>query len=74
MGDQRHDKQTSLNIAALVPYTVYPAKMGGQKGIALFYQYLSEKLAVTIISTRDNEFPAKTPAQYLDILGTSKYR
>ena len=36
MGDQRHDKQTSLNIAALVPYTVYPAKMGGQKGIALF--------------------------------------
>ncbi|CAN5841023.1 hypothetical protein BH11BAC4_BH11BAC4_14210 [soil metagenome] len=48
--------------------------MGGQKGIALFYQYLSRLLPVTIISTTNNEMPAGMDAQFLPVLGNSKFR
>lgn len=61
-------------IAALVPYPVYPAKMGGQKGIALFYQYLSERLPVTVISTRNNAFPQNSPIRFEPMLGNSRWR
>lgn len=43
-----------MNVIALVPYKVYPAHMGGQKGIALFYKYLNEKNKVDIYTIRDN--------------------
>lgn len=63
-----------VNITALVPYQVFPAKMGGQKGIAFFYRYLSRLLPVTIISTANNEIPANLDAQLLPVLATSKLR
>src|SRR5437868_4292518 len=43
-----------INIAALVSYRIYPAKMGGQKGIALFYEYLAKLAPVTMITVKDN--------------------
>ena len=61
-------------IAALVSYKIFPAKMGGQKGIAFFYQYLSKLLPVTIISVQSNETPAGLDAQFLPVLGNSKFR
>lgn len=48
--------------------------MGGQKGIALFYQYLSRLLPVTIISTKNNDYPAGTDIAFVPILGNSKLR
>ena len=65
---------TQINIAALVSYKIFPAKMGGQKGIALFYQYLSRLLPVTIISTRNNEFSGAGEIQFLPVLSNSKLR
>lgn len=62
-----------LNIAAIVPYPVYPAKMGGQKGIALFYQYLAEKIPVTIITTGKHQ-ASDFASNFLPMLGTSKLR
>jgi len=62
------------HIAALVSYKIFPAKMGGQKGIALFYQYLSELLPVSIISTKNNEVPGGLKAQFLPVLSNSKLR
>jgi len=47
-------QENNQHIAALVSYPVYPAKMGGQKGIAFFYRYLSKLVPVTVISTRNN--------------------
>jgi glycosyltransferase involved in cell wall biosynthesis len=48
--------------------------MGGQKGIALFYQFLSKKTDVTLISTRNNERPVELNAEFLPILTDSKWR
>lgn len=48
--------------------------MGGQKGIAFFYEYLSKLLPVTIISTANNAFPPSSAASYLPLLGNSRMR
>ncbi len=63
-----------IHIAALVPYPVYPAKMGGQKGIALFYKYLSDRLPVTVISTKNNEPATSDGIHFMPVLGNSKWR
>ncbi|MEP7165048.1 MAG: glycosyltransferase [Ferruginibacter sp.] len=62
------------NITAIVSYKIFPAKMGGQKGIAFFYQYLSQLLPVTIISTKNNEPPAALNLDLLPVLSNSKLR
>ena len=48
--------------------------MGGQKGIAFFYQYLSRLLPVTMISTGNNEIPAGLDATFLPVLSNSRLR
>ena len=62
-----------LHIAAIVPYPIYPAKMGGQKGIALFYQYLNELAPVTII-TAGGQQAENFKGEFLPVLGTSILR
>lgn len=62
------------HIVALAPYRIYPAKMGGQKGIALFYQYLSSLLPVTLVSTKNNAAPENLQAEFLPVLGDSRIR
>jgi glycosyltransferase involved in cell wall biosynthesis len=69
---------SEVKIAAIVPYRIYPPKMGGQKGIALFYQYLSSLNPVQLFTTPDNHVEQpndirlhhplrKTAIRYLDI-------
>lgn len=48
--------------------------MGGQKGIALFYQFLTKKNAVTLISTENNEQPEGLHAEFLPIMSNSILR
>lgn len=45
----------AIKILALIPYQVFPAVMGGQKGIALFYRYLSREVDLTAITTKSNQ-------------------
>lgn len=61
-------------IVAIVPYTVFPPKMGGQKGIALFYKFLGELLPVAIITTSNTILPEKFPAKFYNNLGSSLFR
>jgi glycosyltransferase involved in cell wall biosynthesis len=65
---------TTANIAALVPYQVYPPKMGGQKGIAFFYRYLGELLPVTIITTKNNVPEAGSKHVLIPALSNSRSR
>lgn len=43
------------NILALVTYKIFPPKMGGQKGVALFYKHLAQSHNIVIATTTDNE-------------------
>ena len=45
----------STRILALVPYPIFPAQMGGQKGIALFYKYLHRIVPLAMLSTQANQ-------------------
>lgn len=44
-----------MNILALISYKVFPAQMGGQKGIADFYAYLSELDNIIIVASKNNQ-------------------
>lgn len=57
-------------VAAIIPYRVFPAQMGGQKGIALFYQHLSSYLQISMVCTSDTSLPEGFPAKGYPILGT----
>lgn len=67
-------EKSKIKIAAIVSYRIYPAKMGGQKGIALFYKYLSRLLPVIIFSTKNNSAAEDLNAIVLPVLGNSKLR
>lgn len=44
-----------MNILGIISYKVFPAQMGGQKGIADFYQYLSKQANITLAVSKENE-------------------
>ncbi len=61
------------NVLSLVSYQIFPAKTGGQKGIALFNKYLSAFHTLICVTTKKNEPPfASYPV--LNILSNSKLR
>ena len=67
-------KNKPINICSIVSYKIYPAVIGGQKGIALFYKYFSRLFPVTIISTKNNEAPEQLTGDFLPILSNSRTR
>lgn len=47
------------NVLGLVSFRVFPTHMGGQKGVAVFYQYLQQQLDVLLAGSTDNEDSGK---------------
>ena len=43
------------NVLSIVTYKIFPPKLGGQKGIALFNRYLSEKQNLYCFTIKDND-------------------
>ncbi|MBP6624941.1 MAG: glycosyltransferase family 4 protein [Chitinophagaceae bacterium] len=64
--------QAKQRILALVPYPVFPAVMGGQKGIALFYAYLSKLVELTCITTKNNH--PEESFEVLPVISNSVWR
>jgi polysaccharide biosynthesis protein PslH len=48
------DKE-SLRILSIIPYKILPAKLGGEKGIAVFNEYLARKVQLTGVTTQNND-------------------
>ncbi|MEO5967893.1 MAG: glycosyl transferase group 1, partial [Ferruginibacter sp.] len=63
-----------LKVTAIVPYTVFPPKMGGQKGIALFYSYMGKIIPSTLLTTSNTPMPSNYPADIRPIIGKSVLR
>ena len=63
-----------LKALGLVSYKFLPPKMGGQKGIAFFYDYLSKYIHITCITTRSNDISAVSNYEIENILSNSSYR
>jgi polysaccharide biosynthesis protein PslH len=43
-----------MNVLSIVSYNILPAKMGGQKGIALFNEWLAKKVNLFCFTTKSN--------------------
>lgn len=61
-----------LKVLTLIPYKVFPAHMGGQKGIALFYKYLSDIVTLEAMGVDTNESQEHFPVH--SIMGHSGFR
>ncbi len=61
-------------IAAIVPYRIYPYNSGGQKSLALFYNFFSQKKDLFLICTSNNTKPADAKYTISPVLGNSVYR
>lgn len=61
------------NVLSLVSYKIFPAKLGGQKGIACFNKYFSQFHKLTCVTIKDND-PALAEYDVLNILSNSKLR
>jgi polysaccharide biosynthesis protein PslH len=44
-----------VRIVSIIPYKVLPAKLGGEKGIAIFNEYVGSLVPITAITTRSND-------------------
>ena len=44
-----------LRILSIIPYKILPAQLGGEKGIAVFNEYLAKKAELTGVTTKNND-------------------
>jgi glycosyltransferase involved in cell wall biosynthesis len=63
-----------MKILSLVWFRIFPAKYGGQKGIALFHKYLSEHTALTCLCSADNKGEHGMPFTILPHLPASRWQ
>lgn len=55
------------NVLSIVSYKIFPAKFGGQKGIASFNEYFSKYHSLYCVTVEDN-LPAEAPYKIINIL------
>ncbi len=65
---------SGVNIVSIIPYKILPAKLGGEKGIAVFNEYLCQQVTLTGITTRNNDPAHAKGYKLLNILSNSRLR
>jgi len=61
-------------VISIVSYQFLPAKVGGQKGIALFNKYFSRHLQLVCVTTKNNAIGEADGYEVLPLLSTSQLR
>src|ERR1022692_2860336 len=61
------------NVLSIVPYKIFPAKFGGQKGIANFNEYFSRYHHLIGVTVNENA-PGSAPYTIINKLGSSRLR
>jgi len=62
------------NVISLVSYPFLPAKVGGQKGVALFNKYFSRYHKLICVTTKKNDPTAAEGYEVMNTLSNSKFR
>jgi glycosyltransferase involved in cell wall biosynthesis len=63
-----------MRLLSIVPYNIFPAKMGGQKGIALFNEYLAKEIALYCITVKSNSPSYAKGYTVINQLSNNKFR
>ena len=61
------------NVLGVVSYKIFPARLGGQKGIALFYKYFSAYHHLTMATIKNND-PSLAQYPVLNVFSNSRLR
>jgi hypothetical protein len=61
------------NVLSIVTYKIFPAKLGGQKAIALFNEYLSKHDKLSCFTIKDND-PSLAPYKVFNLLSNHRLR
>ncbi len=61
-------------ILSIVPYKIFPARVGGQKGIALFSEYLAKEIKLICITVRSNDPTYANGYTVLNVLSNATLR
>jgi glycosyltransferase involved in cell wall biosynthesis len=61
-------------ILSIIPYQVFPAKLGGEKGIAVFNEYLAREVELASITVRSNDPKYAKGYKLYNIISDSRLR
>jgi hypothetical protein len=61
------------NVLSIVTYKIFPAKLGGQKAIALFNEYFSKHDNLSCFTIKDND-PSLAPYKVFNLLSNHRLR
>jgi polysaccharide biosynthesis protein PslH len=61
-------------VVSIVPYTFLPAKIGGQKGIALFNEYFGQYTDLTCLTVKNNENEQARNYEAIKVFSSSRLR
>lgn len=63
-----------MKILSIIPYQVFPAKLGGEKGIAVFNEYLAKEVELASVTTKNNDPKYARGYKLYNILSNSRFR
>jgi hypothetical protein len=63
-----------IRVLTLIPYKFLPAKLGGQRNIALFFKSFSSLIKTTCVSVRGNDTSYAPEYEVLNVMSDSKLR
>lgn len=63
-----------VTVVSVMPYKILPARLGGEKGIALFSEYVGKEVALTGVGTRSNEIAQAKNYKIIPLLSDRKIR
>lgn len=72
MAEAKNGYYSFMRVLSVVWFTVLPPKYGGQKGTALFNQYLSKHVSLTCLCSKNNEPPGGVSYNVVPDLPTSR--
>lgn len=61
-------------VVSIIPYKILPARLGGEKGIAVFNEYVASLVPIKAISTQNNDISSAKNYTVVNTLSNSRIR
>lgn len=68
------DNTSEIKVLTLISYKFLPAKLGGQKNIALFFKFFSQLIHITCVSVKENDITCVKEYEVLNIIEDGQFR
>lgn len=65
---------STVRVVSIIPYKILPARLGGEKGIAVFSEYVGREVKLTGVGTKANDLSAALHYNVIPVLSNSRSR